>query len=243
MTRPGHNRAPHQLPPGRHGLPRAFVISNQRERILDAVMQVVSESGYSAMRIEDVIAAAGVSRRTFYDHFANKEEAFLAAYELVVEQLQGAVGAAYATGDSWPMKVRRGLAAFVTLLAREPALAHVCIVEVLAAGPRALERRTHAMTNFQQFLQPRRGEVPLEPVSPLAAQAVVGGVYEVVYARVVDRRTHELPALLPALLHSVLLPFVGTEVAAAEYRRALLKVPSASPADVTEPAVSPGAPR
>jgi AcrR family transcriptional regulator len=236
MARDGHARAPHQLPPGRHGLPRAFVISNQRERILDAVMQVVSETGYMGMRIEDVIGVAGVSRRTFYDHFTNKEVAFLAAYDLVVQQLQGAVSAAYATGDTWPSRVRRGLSAFVNLLASEPALAHVCVVEVLAAGPRALARRTKAMEAFQTFFRPRPDEIPIEPVSPLAAQAVVGGVYEVVYARVVDHRTAELPQLLPALLHSVLLPFVGTELADAEYKRANSKAPPRSARPHQEPA-------
>ena len=80
-------RASHQLPAGRHGMPRSFVVSNQRERVLDAVMQVVAEHGYARMRIADVVGVAGVSRRTFYDQYANKEDAFLAAYDLVVEQL------------------------------------------------------------------------------------------------------------------------------------------------------------
>src|SRR4051812_25519771 len=118
--RSGHARAPQKLPSGRHGLPRTFVISNQRERILDAVMQAVAESGYVAMRIEDVIAIAGVSRRTFYDHFANKEEAFLSAYDLIFEQLPGAVATAYSTSDTWPSGIRRGLASFLNLLAGEP---------------------------------------------------------------------------------------------------------------------------
>lgn len=219
---PGHARAPHQLPSGRHGLPKAFVISNQRERILDGVMQAVSSAGYAGMRIEDVIAIAGVSRRTFYDHFANKEEAFLAAYDLIVEQLRGAVSGAYATGDTWASRIRRGLAAFLNLLAGEPVLAHVCIVEVLAAGPRALERRNRAMQDFHRFFRPP----PDEQVGlrlALTAEAVVGGVYEVIYARVVAQRTDELPALLPPLLYCVLLPFVGADVAVAEYERARVR--------------------
>lgn len=222
-SRPGHVRAPHQLPSGRHGLPKAFVISNQRERILDGVMQAVSSSSYAAMRIEDVIAIAGVSRRTFYDHFANKEEAFLAAYDLIVEQLRGAVSGAYATGDTWASRIRRGLAAFLNLLALEPALAHVCIVEVLAAGPRALERRTRAMQDFHQFFQPPPEEQVGLALSDVIAETVIGGVYEVIYSRVVANRTEELPGLLPSLLYSVLLPFAGPDVAAAEFRRAELR--------------------
>ena len=71
----------HQLPPGRHGLPRAFVAANQRERILSAVGDVASVAGYSDMTVEGVIVTAGVSRRTFYEHFKSKDEAFLAAFE------------------------------------------------------------------------------------------------------------------------------------------------------------------
>ncbi len=218
-----HNRAPHQLPAGRHGLPRAFVVSNQRERILDAVLQAASRSGYATMRIEDVIAIAGVSRRTFYDHFANKEEAFLAAYNLVLDQLLTGVTAAFAAGENWPARVRRGLAAFLNLLASEPVLAQVCVVEALAAGPRALARRTEAMEAFQALLQPPAGdELAVASAPPVAIEAIVGGIYEVIYSRVTSQRTHELPSLLPSLLHSALLPFVGTEVAEAEYQRTML---------------------
>jgi AcrR family transcriptional regulator len=198
------------------------VVSNQRERILDAVLQAASQSGYAAMRIEDVIALAGVSRRTFYDHFANKEEAFLAAYELVLEQLLSGVTSAFASGESWTSRVRRGLAAFLNLLASEPVLAQVCVVEALAAGPRALARRTTAMEAFQALLQPPKGDaLATSTAPPVAVEAIVGGIYEVIYSRVTSQRTEELPSLLPSLLHSALLPFVGPEVAEAEYERTM----------------------
>jgi AcrR family transcriptional regulator len=221
IQRSPHARAAHQLPSGRHGLPRDFVISNQRERILGGVMAAVSANGYGATRVEDIIALAGVSRRTFYDHFSNKEQAFLAAYDFVVEQLRIGVAGAYATGGTWASKVRRGLAAFLNLMAGEPELAHVCIVEAVAAGPQALERRMSAMADFRLFLTPPTPDHPPVIVSGVTAETVVGGVYEVIYARVVTNRTAELPDLLPALLYSILLPFVGTEVAGAEYRHAV----------------------
>jgi AcrR family transcriptional regulator len=221
--RTSHTRGPHQLPAGRHGLPRAFVVSNQRERILDAVLQSASRGGYAAMRIEDVIAIAGVSRRTFYDHFANKEDAFLASYDLVLEQLLTGVSTAFASGETWPSRVRRGLAAFLNLLAAEPVLAQVCVVEALVAGPRALERRTRAMRAFQELLQPPPDDaLATSTAPPVAVEAIVGGIYEVIYSRVTTRRTQELPSLLPSLLHSALLPFVGPEVAEAEYQRVTL---------------------
>lgn len=186
------------------------------------MLQAASQSGYAAMRIEDVIAIAGVSRRTFYDHFSNKEEAFLAAYELVLEQLLSGVTSAFASGESWTSRVRRGLAAFLNLLASEPVLAQVCVVEALAAGPRALARRTEAMAAFQALLQPPKGDaLATSTAPPVAVEAIVGGIYEVIYSRVTSNRTEELPSLLPSLLHSALLPFVGTEVAEAEYERTM----------------------
>lgn len=225
--RPPHNRGPHQLPAGRHGLPRAFVVSNQRERILDAVLQAASRGGYAAMRIDDVIAIAGVSRRTFYDHFANKEDAFLASYDLVLDQLLTGVSTAFASGDTWTARVRRGLAAFLNVLATEPMLARVCVVEALAAGPRALARRTRAMHAFQELLMPPPDDARARPTAPpVAIEAIVGGIYEVIYSRVTTDRTHELPALLPSLLHSALLPFVGPEIADAEYQRVTLSATS-----------------
>ena len=77
-------RSPHQLPSGRHGLLRSFVAANQRERILSAIACASAELGYAEMSVEAIIASAGVSRRTFYEHFRNKEDAFLAAYDRAV---------------------------------------------------------------------------------------------------------------------------------------------------------------
>ena len=156
-------------------------------------MAAVSANGYGATRVEDIIALAGVSRRTFYDHFSNKEQAFLAAYDFVVEQLRIGVAGAYATGGTWASKVRRGLGAFLNLMAGEPELAHVCIVEAVAAGPQALDRRMSAMADFRLFLTPPAPDHPPVIVSGVTAETVVGGVYEVIYSRVVTNRTAELP--------------------------------------------------
>jgi AcrR family transcriptional regulator len=214
-------RAAHQLPSGRHGLSRAVVISDQRRRVLRAVLDVVGAQGYASCRVADVIALAGVSRRTFYDQFANKEEAFLAAYDMVVVQLGATLEEAFAAGDSWPERVCSALDAFLRYLAQGPAVAHVCVVEVLAAGPSALERRRRAMERFRAFLIPEGLEQPAAevPAPSLLAEAVVGGLYEVVYGRVLAGETADLPALLPDLLHAVLAPFVGPQAARTHCRR------------------------
>jgi AcrR family transcriptional regulator len=213
-------REPHQLPPGRHGLSRAFVAQNQRERILAAVADVVSAAGYGDMSVEDVIVTAGVSRRTFYEHFANKHDAFLAAYDTVVAQLIGGVQHAYESESTFSERLANGLSAFLDFVAREPAFARMCIVEALAAGPEAVKRRNDAMAAFARLIDENARELgtALEPPA-LTGETIVGGIYEVIYARIVAGELRSLPSLLPDLLYTALLPYVGQEAAAAEYQR------------------------
>lgn len=211
-----------QLPGGRHGLSRSFVMSNQRERLMSAVAEATTVNGYVAMTIEDICRAAGVSRRTFYEHFRNKEDVFLAAYDTVAAQILTHVSVAYTTGDTATERVRSALRAFLDFLASEPAFADMCIVEVLAAGPRALERRASAMRGFSQLFvraaEEELGDTCRRPPA-LVAETIVGGVYEVVYARIQQGRTEELPELLPELLYSILVAYAGPDVAQAELER------------------------
>jgi AcrR family transcriptional regulator len=208
-------RESHQLPAGRHGLSRQFVVSNQRERILAAVAEVCSASGYVAMSVEDIVVTSGVSRRTFYDNFRGKQDAYLAAYDEVVNQLMARVSDAYNAADGLMAKVRDSLATFLDFVADEPAFADMCIVEVMAAGPEAIERRNRTMAIFAGLIeQAAAAELPKSKLPPsLTAETLVGGIYEVVYARVLQGHGDELPALLPDLLFSVLLPYLGRETA------------------------------
>src|SRR5215470_18432448 len=110
--------ARHQLPRGRHGLRRSFVAANQRERILSATAQAATELGYAEMSVEAIIARAGVSRRTFYEQFKNKEDAFLAAYDAVVHQAARQVRRAYLNETTARSRLRAGIDAFLQFLAR-----------------------------------------------------------------------------------------------------------------------------
>jgi AcrR family transcriptional regulator len=210
-------RGSHQLPPGRHKLSRSYVEANQRERIVDAIVEVSSLAGYSAMSVEDIIGTAGVSRRTFYDHFRSKEGAFLAALETVSNQLLERVQTAYDTADTFPAAVRNGLAAFLRFLSNEPRYADFLIVEVLAAGPTAISRRNHVMDAFAELIRRGAEELPAGRRPPdLAAETLVGGIYEVVFSRVLQGQTAELPALLPDLSYSLMQPYLGHEAARRE---------------------------
>jgi len=210
-------RAPHQLPPGRHKLARSYVEANQRERILDAIADVASLAGYAAMSVEDIIGTAGVSRRTFYDNFRSKEEAFLAALDVVGAQLFDQVRSANEANPDFAGGVRDSLAAFLRFLGDDLRYADMLIVEVLAAGPAAIQRRNAIMNKFAEMLRASAERVPDGRRPPqLTAEAVVGGIYEVVYSRVLQGRGSELLALLPDLAYSMMQPYIGHEAAARE---------------------------
>jgi AcrR family transcriptional regulator len=208
------DRVPERLPRGRHGLPRRFIVHNQRERMLLAVAEAVAEQGFVTTTVADIIARARLSRRTFYEHFADKEECYLAAYDTVVEQLLAAVGQAYEQADGWPQKVHDGLETFLAYLAAEPAFARMCIVEVLGSGPKARGRRDAAMRVFVDFLEPGRAVAPKGVVVPaLAAEIVVGGIYEIIYSRLQRNAADELVEMLPELLYCALMPYIGHRAA------------------------------
>jgi AcrR family transcriptional regulator len=212
------DRVPQKLPRGRHGLPRQFVVRSQRERMLDATSRAVSELGYPALTVAAILERAGVSRKTFYEHFSDKEECFLAAYDVVVEGLVRGVSDSYNSQGQWRDKVRAGLAEFLRFLAAEPDFARMCIVEVLAAGSSALQRRDGAMRMFTVFFEAGRKEVPAHVQLPeLVSESVVGAIYEIIYARILRNRTEELPDLLPDLMYIALVPYLGHEDAVRDY--------------------------
>src|SRR5215467_3496253 len=203
-------RGPHQLPSGRHGLKRSFVAQNQRERILSAVAQAASALGYADMSVEAVIERAGVSRRTFYDHFKNKEEAFIAAYDAAVQQQAKQIRLAYLKEQGVRERLRAGLSAYLEFMASEPDFARMCTVEVLAAGPRAVARRTAAMRMFAEIIEENINELaPGCTVATIAAEMIVGGIHEVVFSRIMAGLTDELPGLVEDLLATILLVGLG----------------------------------
>ena len=213
-TSSNERRQPNQLRPGRHGLSREAVADHQRARMLDAVSEVVSEKGYAAMTVEDVIAAAGVSRRTFYDQFKGKEAAYLAAFEAAGTELIRRVREAYAESRSLAGGVVACLRTFLEFSAQEPRYAETCLVEVLAAGPQAIERRDAVLRTLAEVLhEGAQRDTRSAPTPPITAEWAIGGVYEVVYGRLINGEAAELPALLPDLAYSIMLAYLGPDVA------------------------------
>ena len=148
-----------------------------------------------------------------------KEDAFLAAYDVVVAQLLVAVQTAYEKEEGFAARLRAGLAALLEFLAREPAFARMCIVEAPAAGPDAIARRNGAMAAFADLIE-ENARVLGTPIEPrrITAETVAGGIYEVVYTRIVRGDIRQLPELLSDLTYCALLPYLGAESAGAERR-------------------------
>ncbi len=196
-----------KLPSGRHHLSRNYVVGNQVGRILQAVVQVVGEKGYASLTVDAVIAASGVSRRTFYQLFKNKEDAFIAAYDLVASRLAEAVRESMTVEGGPVEKMNAGLAAFLEFLAAEPLAARMVIVEVLAAGPVAIERRDHAkqlfITTIADYL--RRAD-PDWADPELTGEGIAGAVLEIIYSRIRRGAADTLPALHPSLIRMFATP-------------------------------------
>jgi len=211
----GRNRRPHQLPSGRHGLLPSFIAANQRERITDAVAQAAAEFGYAEMSVEAIVARAGVSRRTFYEHFKNKEDAFLAAYDAVVRQQARHIRRAYFEETTVQKRLRAGIRAYMEFIASKPEVGRMCIVEVLAAGPRAMAKRNEAMQMFAEIIEDNIHElIPGCRRAALTAEMIVGGLHEVVLSRILANRIDELPGMADDLLATILMLNVGDKVKA-----------------------------
>jgi AcrR family transcriptional regulator len=184
------------------------------------MVRVVGTKGYSHTSVADIIAEAGVSRTTFYKHFGDKHDCFLAAYEMLIDQVFGEVAAECDSEQSWLSRVTSGLTVIVNRFAGDPALARTAVVEVAGAGAEARQLHTNALAKLAEYLDDGRDlgadrELP-ENISLMAAGAVSGLIFDELLAGQAD----QLPQRLPDLLFAMLVPYVGPQAAAAEMRRA-----------------------
>ena len=206
-----------RLPPGRHGLPREFVAHNQRERLIAGIAEAIAENGYSGTTIAHITRHAAVSRRTFYEHFASKDECFVAAYDTVMAELRERVAQAFEDESDWPHAVKAGIAAMLRFLAAEPNLARLSMVEALVAGPVVVERYDAAIQSFVPYFQSGRdGRSPdvLARLNPTTEEALVGGMMSLISRRIIAGKAAELETLLPDLVEFTLTPYLGGDEAA-----------------------------
>jgi AcrR family transcriptional regulator len=204
------------LPRGDNNASRSFVVHNQRERILDAVTVLTAARGYAAVNVEDIVEEAAISLKAFYEHFENKDDAFIVAYEVGHLKCRAFVEAAYAAESDWRRSVRAGITALLCFLASEPAFARIALVDALTASPRAAERSSLALSSFAQLvtpgLKPTAGEAR---ASEVTVDAIAGGVFELCLDRAIRDQITTLPELIPVSTYFALAPFIGGEEAAA----------------------------
>jgi AcrR family transcriptional regulator len=212
---------PRRLPRGTHGLDPSLVAASQRTRLLEAVGRAVAEKGYAAATIDDIVRGAGVSKKTFYEHFQDKLECFLSAYEAASDELYEHVRAAQdgvadgapaaqVRANGWLERTHAGIHAYLRWLAAEPALARVFLIEIAAAGPEALACRERLRDRYAERM--RELQDPRIGVPDEIFHAVVAAADDLVVRRL--REGSDLLELEPILLRLQVAQLAGPKAAA-----------------------------
>jgi AcrR family transcriptional regulator len=214
--------------PGRQALASGRVGEIQRQRIIGAIAAVAAEKGAANVTVAHIVARAGISRRTFYEQFEDREECLLAALDEAVGHAAALVLPAYEAEARWRERMRAGLAALLLFLDDEPGLGRLCVVEALGAGPLALELRARCMVTLIRAVDGARAEIaPARQPPPMTAEGVVGAVLSIVHSRILvrdatgagDAVAVPLSTLLGELMGVIVLPYLGQAAAQKELHK------------------------
>lgn len=217
------SRADGRFPAGVRTLPPDLVKAIQRERLLAAMIKTVTEVGYNALTVQNVLTRAGISRPTFYEQFEDKEDCFLAAFDVIATQVKRRLADAVADAEpGWREQLRAGIAELLRFITEEPEAARTLIVEARASSPAGLRHRDDLLDHFAGCIDALVREDLDETPSAIAAAGVVGGIESVLYARLQKEETEDLDALLPSLMYFAVLAYVDQEAAGEELDDAAL---------------------
>ncbi len=176
---------------GRHAPPPEVRLPLQRERLLRAAAEEFAERGYTGASSESISRRAGMSKATFYEHFANKEDCIIALFEVASSVIGAAMAqAARAVGSADAAeRMRAGTRAFLTTFAEHPEFAQTLLVEIIGAGPRAAHRRDQMLQQFADILDAENAAAAERGLiarfaSPYDAFAIVGAITELVSRQV-----------------------------------------------------------
>jgi AcrR family transcriptional regulator len=212
-------------------LPREQVLALQRSRLTAAAIAAIDELGWGHATVGQIIARAGVSRRTFYDLFANREGCLCSILEDVASLVSGELVAAGLEGLSWRERVRGGLWAILCFLDREPALARVCVVQAQCADPALVGARGEILARLAAVVDEGRVEGTRGAgCTSLTAEGVVGAAFTIVHGRLARDVRGEgggepVSGLLGELVGMVVLPYLGAAVARRERERSVPALP------------------
>ncbi|HEV3070974.1 MAG TPA: TetR/AcrR family transcriptional regulator [Solirubrobacteraceae bacterium] len=198
---------PGKLPRGPHSLTREQVAANQRMRVGMAMLEAIGEKGYVATTVSDVVGRAGVSRKAFYQHFANKEECFLATYDAIAREGRRRVARAFSDAEGHPDRMETGIRAVFEAAVENPDALRLAITEITAVGAAGIERRERAIGEYGQLLQEGLRSSPgvnaaAAPALPdTTLRAMVGGLNRVLIGCLYGSRRTKPLELVPELAH------------------------------------------
>ena len=180
----------------------------QRQRMVRGAAMVVAENGYEKLSIPAITGAAGVSNQTFYEHFTSKQEVFLEAIDTQGRRAAARIGSVIAANWIWPDAILTGLQELLGTLAETPLLARLPFIDVLAAGPAAMDRVDAVLDRLTALFG--LGAVPADigpPLPDIVVEAICGGIFVVIQHEIAAGRTEGLPDLLPEIAFIALAPF------------------------------------
>jgi AcrR family transcriptional regulator len=189
----------------------------KRQRILLGMLQAVGTHGYQQTSVQDAIAQAGIYRQAFYDSFEGKEDCYLQAIDAGSAWIELAMREEAAGATTWRGQLRGALTGLLRFIEEQPEVGRALLVEVHAAGPRAIGKRTEMMQRAAASMDRAREES--DGAAPaIAAEAVVAGILAVLHTRLAAEETADFQRLLPELMYLAVLPYFGADAAAAEMR-------------------------
>jgi len=192
-------------------------VNGKHQRILQGMLEAVGTQGYERATAQDAIAAAGIYRQAFYDSYRDKEDCYLQALEAGSAWVELAMREAAAGETTWRGQLRGALTGLLGFLDRQPAVGRALLVEVHAAGPLAVQKRTEAMERASAAMDLAREESD-NGAPAISAEAVAAGILAVLHSRLAANQTSGFTRLLPELMYLAVLPYFGADVASAEMR-------------------------
>jgi AcrR family transcriptional regulator len=188
-------------------LPREFVASHKRRRMMDAIAELTAEGGYEATKIADIVRRAAVARKTLYDNFDGKEDLFLSAIDATVAEMREQVEAACAEADSREGGIVAGIEAVLDFVAEHSSASRMCMVEAISATPSSARLYDAAVRDFVELF--RRNAPEGTDLPETIEESLVGGVAWILQLQIRRGEAEQAAELLPELSQFVLSPYLG----------------------------------
>lgn len=192
-------------------------MTGKRQRILQGMLEAIGSKGYEQATVQDAVTNSGLYRQAFYDNFDDKEDCYLQALDAGSAWVELAMREASAGETDWRGSLRGALRGLLLFLEEQPEIGRALLVEVHAAGPRAVQKRTEAMERAVAMIDLAREESD-RSAPAISAEAVAAGILAVLHSRLASGRADDLERLLPELMYLAVLPYFGIDAATAEMR-------------------------